>query len=246
MQMTLRDRISMAFMKRVIATPEGRAHILRELADAEGNGENGFFELVLAKVNDANLAQMIRKHKEDELRHERMFNECAERTGVAPQPIPAEVKYVERIFDTVGFYENPIETPEDLMRAYLLLQAIEERSVVQFKLMEKAFRSVDEKTADVLVAIGRDEERHIKYCQAIARKYAPDALTHDRALTEMRQLEARAFRDNGRANMSHVFAQGWFAGGALVKWIFRTLSNLGGDALPLTPFAIPQLEVAHA
>ena len=51
--MTLRDRLSMAFMKRVIATPEGRAHLLRELADAEGNGENGFFEEVLAKVDDA-------------------------------------------------------------------------------------------------------------------------------------------------------------------------------------------------
>ena len=68
--MTLRDRVSMAFMKRVVATPEGRAHILRELADAEGNGENGFFENVLAQVDDPALAQMIRKHKEDELRHE--------------------------------------------------------------------------------------------------------------------------------------------------------------------------------
>jgi hypothetical protein len=244
--MTLRDRISMAFMKRVIATPEGRAHILRELADAEGNGENGFFELVLAKVNDANLAQLIRKHKEDELRHERLFNERAQATGVPAHPIPDDVKYVERIFEAVGFYEKPIETNEDVMRAYLLLQAVEERSVVQFKLFEQVFRRIDEKTADVFVAIGRDEERHIKYCQAIAKKYAPDALTHDRALAEMRELEARAFRDNSRANMTHVFKNGWFAGGAITKWIFRTLSNLGGDALPMTPFATPQLEVAHA
>ncbi len=246
--MTLRDRISMAFMKRVIASPQGRAHILRELADAEGNGENGFFELVLAKVDDANLAQMIRKHKEDELRHERLFNECADRIGVDTGEVPEDVKYVERIFDAVSFYEAPIETDEDVMRAYLLLQAVEERSVVQFKLFEQIFRLVDEKTADVFVAIGRDEERHIKYCQAIAKKYAPDALTHDRVLGEMRQLEARAFRDNSRANMNHVFAKNWFDGGALTKWLFRALSRLGGDTLPLTPFAeaAPKLEVAHA
>jgi hypothetical protein len=244
--MTIRDRFSMAFMKRLIATPEGRNHVLRELADAEGNGENGFFEIVLSKVNDASLRQMISKHKADELRHEQMFLECAARTGAADEPIPDSVKYVERIFQAVGFYEKPIETGEDIMRAYLLLQAVEERSVVQFKLMEQAFREVDVTTAQVFVAIGRDEERHIKYCQAIARRYAPDAATHDRVLAEMRELEARAFAENGRANMDHVFARGFFAGGPITKWIFRTASNLSSGKLPLTPFATAQLQLQPA
>jgi hypothetical protein len=227
----------MAFMKRVVATPEGRAHILRELGDAEGNGENGFFENILAQVNDPALRQMIRKHKEDELRHERMFLACAERTGVAAQPIPPEVKYVERIFDAVGFYERPIQSDEDIMNAYLLLQAVEERSVVQFKLFEQVFAEIDPLTAATFAAIGKDEERHIKYCHAIARKYAPDAATHDQKLAEMRALEAQAFADNSRANMDHVFAKNWFDGGALTKWFFRALSNFNRGQLPYTPFA---------
>ncbi len=236
--MTIRDRLSMAFMKRVIATPEGRNHILRELADAEGNGENGFFETILAKVDDANLRQVIQKHKADELRHEQMFLECAERTGIAAEPLPDSVKYVERIFQTVGFYEKPIETHEDIMRAYLLLQAVEERSVVQFKLMEQVFREAgDVITAQVFVAIGKDEERHIKYCQAVAKRYAPDAAMHKKALVEMRELEARAFSDNGRANMDYTFSRNWFDGGAVTKWFFRTLTSLNRDSLPLTPFA---------
>jgi hypothetical protein len=235
--MTIRDRLSMAFMKRVVATPEGRAHILRELADAEGNGENGFFENVLAQVNDPALRQMIRKHKEDELRHEQMFLACAARTGVPAQPIPPEVKYVERIFDAVGFYEQPIRSDEDIMNAYLLLQAVEERSVVQFKLFEQVFADLDPLTAATFAAIGKDEERHIKYCHAIARKYAPDAATHDKKLAEMRDLEARAFAENSRANMDHVFSRNWFAGGAIAKWFFRTLSRFNRDALPYTPFA---------
>ena len=245
--MTLRDRLSMAFTRRVIATPAGRNHILRELADAEGNGENGFFENVLAKVDDPGLRQVIRKHKEDELRHEQMFLACAERTGVAGEPLPDEVKYVERIFDAVGFYDQPLESGEDIMSAYLLLQAVEERSVVQFKLFEEVFASVDPLTAATFAAIREDEERHIKYCRAVARKYAPDALTHDRKLEEMRALEARAFADNSRANMAYLFSRGWFDGGRLVKWFFRTLSNLNRE-LPLTPFAksAPRLEVAHA
>jgi hypothetical protein len=244
--MTVRDRVAMAFMRRLVRTPEGRAHVLRQLADAEGNGENGFFENVLAKVDDAGLRQIIRKHKEDELRHEQMFLACAERAGVPAQPIPAEVKYVERIFDEVGFYQQPLDTAEDLMGAYLLLQAIEERSVVQFKLFEKVFAEIDPLTAATFAAISKDEERHIKYCHAVAKKYAPDAATHDRKLAEMRELEARAFAENGRANMSYVFSRGWFDGGPLTRWIFRTLSNLGQNRLPLTPFAVPNLEVAHA
>jgi rubrerythrin len=235
--MTIRDRLSMAFMKRLIGTPEGRAHILRQLADAEGNGENGFFEMVLAKVNDAGLRQLIQKHKADELRHEQMFLDCANRLSAAAEPIPDSVKYVERVFDAVGFRDQPIESDEDIMNAYLLLQAVEERSVVQFALFERVFRELDVETAQVFVAIGKDEERHIKYCQAIARRYAPDAATHNKALARMRELEARAFAENGRANMDYTFSRGWFDGGPLTRWFFRTLSNLGATRLPLTPFA---------
>jgi rubrerythrin len=236
--MTLRDRLSMAFMKRVIATPEGRNHLLRELADAEGNGENGFFEDVLSKVDDVPLRRVIRKHKEDELRHERMFLAAAERTGVPAEPLPPQVKYVERIFETVGFYEQPLQTNEDIMSAYLLLQAVEERSVVQFELFEKVFAEVDPETAATFAAIRQDEKRHIKYCQAVARKYAPDAATLHKKLAEMRAVEAQAFADNSRANMQYLFSRGWFDGGAVIRWFFRALSSLGNRR--------PALEAAHA
>jgi rubrerythrin len=231
----------MAFMKRVIATPGGRAHLLRELADAEGNGENGFFESILAKVDDPGLRQVIKKHKEDELRHEQMFLACAERTGVKAEPLPENVKYVERIFDAVGFYDQELKTNEDIMSAYLLLQAIEERSVVQFRLFEKVFAKVDPLTAATFAAIRDDEVRHIKYCRAVAKKYAPDAATLERKLQEMRELEAHAFAANGRANLAYVFSRGWFAGGAFAKWFFRTLSDRSAEHPPL-----PRLEVAHA
>jgi rubrerythrin len=238
----------MAFLRRMIRSPEGRNHMLRQLADAEGNGENGFFELVLAKVDDPNLRQMIRKHKEDELRHEQMFLACAERTGAAAEPLPDNVKYVDRIFREVGFYDQPMTSREDVMTAYLLLQAVEERSVVQFKLFEQAYAEVDPLAAATFAAIAKDEERHIKYCHAVARRYAPDAATHDRKLAEMRTIEARAFAANGRANLEYVFSRGWFDGGPLVRWFFRTLTRLTAGQLPLTPFAeaAPQLEVAHA
>lgn len=236
--MNLRERLSMSFLRRVIAKPEGRAHVLRELADAEGNGENGFFEVILAKMDDPQLRRLVEKHKADELRHEQLFLACAERTGAPVEPVPDEVKYVERVYQRTGFYDKPIENGRDIMEAYLLLQAVEERSVIQFALMEQVFREVDPATADVFLVIIKDEERHIKYCDAIARRYAPDEASRVHVLRRMRELEAECFADNGRANMAYTFSRGYFDGGALVKFAFRTLQRLGARAggLPLTPF----------
>jgi hypothetical protein len=236
--MTVRDRLSLAFLRRVVATPGGRAHILRELADAEGNGENGFFEEILAKVDDPSLKQLIYKHQQDELRHERLFHERADAQGVPFEPVPEQVKYVERVFERTRFRDRPIETQEDVMAAYLMLQAVEERSVVQFALMEQAFREVDPTTADVIVEIRRDEERHIKYCHAIAKKYAPDEATRVRVLREMRELEAECFAENGRANLAYTYARDYFSGGRLVRWFFRALQDVNREQKPLTPFAL--------
>ena len=101
---------------------------------------------------------------------------------------------------------------------------------------------MDPLTAATFAAIGKDEERHIKYCQAVAKKYAPDAATLHRKLAEMRALEAQAFTDNGRANMAYVFSRGWFEGGPLVRWFFRSISALGNRQAP----AALRLEAAHA
>src|SRR5688572_15253161 len=142
--MTLRECIAAGFLGRILATPEGRAHILHQLADAEGNGENGFFESLLARVDDPVLARLVRKHKEDELRHEQLFLARARAQGVPLAPLPAEVKYVERVFAATGFENQPIDTRDDLVEAYALLQVIEERSVTQFAEMEKAFAALGE------------------------------------------------------------------------------------------------------
>jgi hypothetical protein len=235
--MELRDRLSMGFLARIIARPAGRAHVLRQLADAEGNGENGFFEQILSRVDDPALRRMVQKHQADELRHEQLFLACAERTGVAPAPIPDEVKFVERLFRRTRFYERPIASQRDVMEAYLLLQVIEERSVTQFRLMEPVFRAVDGASAEVLALVARDEERHLKYCHAVAARYAPDDATRLQVLAELRRVEAECFRDNGRANLEHVLAHDLFAGGPAVRLFYRALQVLPA-ALPTTPFAV--------
>ncbi|HEX8953981.1 MAG TPA: ferritin-like domain-containing protein [Polyangia bacterium] len=237
--MNLRDRLSLRFIERVITSPEGRTHLLNQCADAEGNGENGFFEHILEHVDDPALAKMIAKHRDDELRHEQLFLAARDKTGIDVGPVPDELKLIDRLDRAVGhFFAQPIRDRRDIMQAYLMLQVVEERALTQFALFERAFRGVDDQTADVIAEIARDEDRHLKYCHAIARRYAPDERTQTETLRELRQVEARCFAENGRANMQHLFDRGWVAVGPVEKFFWQAVNGLSARGEPpLTQFA---------
>lgn len=240
--MTLRERVTLAFMKRLLGTAEGRAHLLNQVADAESNGENQVFEHVLAHIDDPKLRKMVEKHQADEIRHEQMFRACVERTGIQPGAVPSHLKLIDRLDAAIGhFFQHPITDATGVMEAYLLLQVVEERAVTQFALFEQVFRDIDPVIADTFAEVARDEERHLKYCHAIARRYAPNAETHDETLARFRSLEARCFAENGQANMEYTFARGWFKGGAISKWFFRQIQQVGlrSGSLPYTTFATP-------
>jgi len=115
------------FFESVVRTPKGRALILNQIADAEDNGEAQVFDQALAKVDDSKLAKMIERHRDDEIRHGRLFRECIARTGFDPGPVPAETKLLDRMNRALGgFFDAPIEDTRGVMRAYLILQVIEE------------------------------------------------------------------------------------------------------------------------
>jgi rubrerythrin len=236
--MTLRDRLTVRFTDRVITSQRGRAHLLNQCADAEANGENGFFERVLGSVDDPMLQILIRKHREDELRHERMFLDARDRTGINPGPVPDELKLIDRLDRAVGsFMALPIRDRRGVMDAYLMLQVIEERALTQFALFERAFEAVDEATAIALRNIARDEERHLKYCHAIARRYAPDERTQRETLRELRQIEARCFAENGRANMEFLVDHDLLNVNPVEKLFWKAVSGIGSSEPPMTVYA---------
>jgi hypothetical protein len=239
--MNLRDTLTLRFFRHVLATPGGRAHVLNQLADAEGNGENGFFEHILAHVDDPQLRKMIAKHQADELRHERLFREAVARTGLDPGVVPQHLKLIERLDAAAGgFFAQPIVDDRGVMEAYCMLQVVEERAVTQMPLFEAAFRSIDPETASVFAVVARDENVHLKYCHAISKRYAPDELTRRKSLQRYRELEAKCFQENGRANAEYLFSRGFFDGGPVARWLWRTVQDLGArsGSLPLTPFAV--------
>lgn len=242
--MNIQERLRLRFLRTLVATKEGRAHLLHQIADAEGTDEGKVFEHLLAKVDDPKLKQLIEKHKSDELRHEALFRACAERTGATVPPAPSELHMLERLDAALDhFFTRPIEGDRGVMEAYLILQVIEERAMSQFALFEAVFREVDPETADVFAEVGRDEARHLKYCLAISRRYAPDEETRLETLAKFREVEARAFADNGRANFRYVTERGYFQAGWVEMLMWRALTAMQGSA-PATVAARAELAAA--
>ena len=237
--MNVRDRMMLRYLDRLLGSAAGRAHLLNQGADAEANGENQVFEHVLSHVDDPQLRKLVEKHQADEIRHEQLFRACLARTGESPGPVPSHLKLIDRLNDAVGGYlSKPIVDGRGVMEAYVMLQVIEERAVTQFALFEAAFRPVDAATADVFAEVARDEARHLKYCQAISRRYAPGDATLAAVLTHYRDVEARCFAENSDANMDHVFSHGLFQASRVEKSLWRALQwwSARSSALPVTAF----------
>jgi hypothetical protein len=242
--MTLRHTLTLQFLRSLLATPRGRAHVLNQIAEAESSGEAQVFEQALARVDDPQLARMIEKHQADEVRHAALFRGCIERTGVDPGPVPSHLRVMDRIDRALGgFLARPIADARGVMEAYVLLQVVEERALDQFELLEQGFRAAgDTASADTFALVARDEERHLRYCHAISRRYAPsDAVRRD-TLARYRRIEARAFADNSLANMRHTLERGMLPGG-LTGAAWRAVAALQEaawvlpGAAPVTRFA---------
>jgi rubrerythrin len=224
------------FLTELLATPAGRAHVLNTSGDAENSDEARIFDLLLERVDDPALAKMIRIHQADEVRHAEMFFECVRRQGIEPYPVPAELKLITRLGEAVG--EVDVSDRAGVMRAYVLLQVIEERAVTQFGIIEPVLRKVDPASAEVVRRIAKDEERHLKYCHAIARRYAPGETTLSETLAHYRAVEARAFAENSRAHMLHTLERGLIGRTALGRLFWRGIAALGARHQPdqRTPF----------
>lgn len=237
--MNLKKILTPLYMEEMLRTPKGRANLLAQIADAEDNGEAKIFDDVLTKVDDPKLQKMIQRHRDDEVRHGQLFRECVARTGVDPGPMPAELRALDRIDRKVGgFFSRKIEDERGVMIAYLILQVIEERALEQFGMYLPIFARYDARTAEVFREVIADEERHLKYCEAISRRYAPDEDTRIAELNRLRLLEASAHLETEQANTDYAFAQGIFER-PVPRFFWRTMTQWGkrSPILPLTPQA---------
>jgi hypothetical protein len=214
-------------MDRLIASREGRVHILNLMANAEGAEEGAIFDVLATRVDDLELQKMVRKHAEDEERHAVLFRERVVANGGAPHDPPDHLRIIERLDAALGdFFDREITDDKGVMEAYLLLQVVEERAITQFQQLEPVFRKHDH------------EERHLKYCHAISKRYAPDDETLVTTLARFRELEAQAFTDNSRANIQHCVDNGLLAVGSVEQRLWQRFLHIPRQVPPVyTPYA---------
>jgi rubrerythrin len=225
--LTFNQQMTARFLRGLLSTPSGRAHLLNQVADAEATDEGAIFERLLQHVTDPKLRHMIERHQADELRHAELFRGCLARQGVDPGPVPAHLRLLDRIDAHADHVmKKPVTSDEDVMVAYLMLLVIEERALNQFGEFIPAFDVFDPATADVFRQVARDEERHLKYCHAISRRYAPSEEVWRTELHRFRRLEGQAFAANSQANMAYVFEKDLHPAGTVERLLWRGVQAL--------------------
>lgn len=231
---TMHDRLTHLFMGHLLATREGRAHLLNQVADAEDNGEATVFDQVMGWLDDPALAKAVDLHRTDELRHAELLRARRDAQGVVTGPVPESLQMMRRMDERLGgFFQRPIRDASGVVTAYLVLQVIEERAVNQFGFMEAAFRPVDPITADTFLGIRADEERHLKYCRAIVRRYSSSEAAAHRELASLRALEREVFQQTSAANLDYCLDHGLIPGAGR-RLLWRAIRAVG-SRLELRP-----------
>jgi hypothetical protein len=224
---TIGNAIGARFFDRLAASARGRAFIFKFLVGAEEGDEAGVFDHLLARVDDPELKKIVRIHRDDETRHAEVFRECMARQGVdaasLPEPIPV-VPIIDRRVGGLG--ERFVADRAGVMEAYVLLQVIEERGAAQYPRFARAMADRDPRSAEVIMKVVRDEERHIKYAKAVSRRYAPDEATLARTLARYRVAEAAAFLDHGRLFLAQAVANDLLDVGTIERWAWRGVAAL--------------------
>jgi len=237
--MNINDQLTRLFMRHLLETPEGRAHLLNQVADAEDNGEASVFDQVQGYIQDPALQKAVEHHKNDEIRHAAMFRARRDAQGVKTGPVPEALQMMGRLdVELDGFFSRPISDAKGVTTAYLVLQAIEERAVNQFQFMIEAFDRVDPETARVFEAISKDEERHLRYCRAIVKRYAADDASAKTELIAMRKLESEVFAATTAANLFYCLDNNLIQGGAR-RFMWRAIGTIGSQVTmrPNTQFS---------
>ena len=249
----LDESLQRLFLSELLATPRGKATFLTQLADAEGGdgGELDIFAHVLDVLDPTppppsadeggsaemelgrEVAKLVRVHKADEERHEKLFHDRAVASGGEVFKLPAESHLLRRLDQHVGFFSKPVVDKAGVVDAYLLLLVIEERAIKQFDKYAAAFAALGEdETVAVLAQIKADEARHLRYCEAISRRYSSDEAARQERLAHFRALEEKCFDEVQAMNLRILVDNGFVGHTWWTRVLWSTLSSAAEKRLP--------------
>lgn len=238
------DRIGLQFARQLVKTPEGRAHLLAHVAQGESSGERAVFEQLATLTHEPELQRLIRRHAADEERHVQLLTRRIDELGVGHPQLPESLNLFAGLERRLQVFARPLTNRFDVLRAYLFLQVLEERVIRQFAIFIEALRPVDPQTAALFEDIRADEVRHLQYCKAITRKYAPTPELLEQMLARSRVAEADAFAENGELSVTLYVERGLLHEPALVQQAWRAVAWVGGVARRTRPATSPDGFVA--
>jgi hypothetical protein len=216
------DRFDQAVRRQILTQPAAKAFALSSYADAESSGESQVFERALVRAQDPAVQKMIRVHQADEIRHAKLLDDRRVELGLPLREVPPELKIMERLSEAAGgLLDLAMDTDEDVARVYALLYVVEERALDEFARQQRALADVgDHVSAALFRQIGDDERRHLRYCEAIGRRYAGDE-GFAWMLGEMRAIERRVYGKQTRDWLWHLLRQGWLT----LPWSLGSLAR---------------------
>lgn len=227
--------LNRTYLAKLARDPKALGFFLTVSADAEANGEGRVFPQVerwLEANGHPQLARLVRKHAEDEVRHELLMLAALASLGREPAAIPDDVKVIDRLGrrlsagriepGAASFWERPIESGEDVARAYLLLYAVERRAMERFAFMVEALRPVHPEIAATFEAIAKDERAHLHYCVAVSRAALPGEAAWTRLRDEMIEVEAEEYTANSKRFLWHTLDHEFETLGTLGRLFWKT------------------------
>ena len=256
--MRLEAQLRKRFFRRLVGTPDGRAYLLNLIVAGEESDQVGIFDRSAELADDEAGRKTAIRHKQDEERHSSLYRACLARTGGRPEPVPRHLMLLRRMerktddafaVSLYGGRADGVQSRRDLMNMYAMMLASEERALQQFPALAKLFRaSGDAETASVFEQVTDDERRHVKYCQAMGRRYAADEATWTRAARRFRRIEAAAYREVGLAIIADALARDLLRLGAPGRLLGRVLRRVdpmrGSERHPQDTAGAPALERA--
>jgi hypothetical protein len=217
--------------------PVARAFLLSAYADAESGGESQVFARALRRAADPQVARLIQRHEEDELRHAALFDARRAALGQPAFPIPAALRTIDRLSDRAGgVLELPMDRDEDVAQAYRLLLVIEERALAEFSLArEAALAAGDVESAQLFAQISQDEERHLAYCRAVGRRFAGSDRAFEEGLPALRALEAQVHLEQSHRFIEHMVDRGLLHLSGLRGLLMRAIFSLARRQVSAQP-----------
>lgn len=223
--MTLVQRFFLRFMRKLAQTPDGQRFIISQLVETEAmaNGEDNMFPRLLRYAREPRLQKLIRRHYDDEIRHEQLYRDVIGRIDSeveAPQRV-----MMMRILESLSRPSTalPVNSDDDMLDGYLFIQVLEEHAAVDLPLVARVFDDVDPVIAAVIREVAEDEMKHIRWCDPVLEAHARSTEELDRRRLRYRRLAEFAHHRHNLLGCDHAFRTGLVSGGRLVHWGWRLL-----------------------